>query len=111
MLSPTVDSVGDRLRQYVAVPSDVSPVSASLAVDIRTFPWIRRLASDYAFAYANVSPFFAGDPAAASAWADTIKRSQSYARQPAEIARILAAQQERRAADARDGAGAPRRSC
>ena len=48
MLSRTVDSVGERLRQYVAVPSDVSPVSASTAVDIRTFPWIRRLASDYA---------------------------------------------------------------
>ena len=96
MLSPTVDSVGDRLRQYGAVPSDVSPVSASLAVDIRTFPWIRRLASDYAFAYANVAPFFAGDPATPAAWADTIRRSQSYSRQPAELARIIAAQQELR---------------
>lgn len=82
----------------MAVPSDVSPVSASTAVDIRTFPWIRRLASDYAFAYANVSPFFAGDPATPAAWADTIARSQSYVRQPAEIARILAAQQEQRGA-------------
>src|SRR6187402_105882 len=108
MLSPTVDSVGDRLRQYVAVPSDVSPVSASMAVDIRTFPWIRRLASDYAFAYANVSPFFAGDPATPAAWADTITRSQSYARQPAEIARILAAQQELRGAPAAARASAAR---
>lgn len=108
MLSPTVDSVGDRLRQYVAVPSDVSPVSASTAVDIRTFPWIRRLASDYAFAYANVAPFFAGDPATASAWADTIKRSQALARQPAEIARILAAQQQSRGAPAAARASAAR---
>ena len=108
MLSPTVDSVSDRLRQYVAVPSDVSPVSASTAVDIRSFPWIRRLASDYAFAYANVSPFFAGDPATAAAWADTIKRSQSYARQPAELARILAAQQELRGAPAASRASAAR---
>ena len=108
MLSPTVDSVGDRLRQYVAVPSDVSPVSASMAVDIRTFPWIRRLASDYAFAYANVSPFFAGDPATPAAWADTITRSQAYARQPAEIARILAAQQELRGAPAAARASAAR---
>ncbi len=99
MLSRTVDSVSDRLRQYVAVPSDVSPVSAALAVDIRTFPWIRRLASDYAFAYANVAPFFAGDPATSAAWADTIRRSQGYARQPAELARLIAAQQ--------DGRGAP----
>ncbi len=98
MLSRTVDSLSDRLRQYVAMPSDVSPVSASLVVDIRTFPWIRRLASDYAFAYANVAPFFAGDPATPAAWADTIRRSQGYARQPAELARILAAQQDLRGA-------------
>jgi bacillithiol biosynthesis cysteine-adding enzyme BshC len=71
-----------------------------LAVDIRTFPWIRRLASDYAFAFANVAPFFAGDPATPAAWADTIQRSQSLARQPAEIARVIAAQQERRNAPA-----------
>ena len=108
MLSRTVDSVSDRLRQYVAVPSDVSPVAASLAVDIRTFPWIRRLASDYAFAYANVAPFFAGDPATPAAWADAIRRSQSYTRQPAEIARIIAAQQKRRGAPAASRASGAR---
>ncbi len=108
MLSRTVDSVSDRLRQYVAVPSDVSPVSAALAVDIRTFPWIRRLASDYAFAYANVAPFFAGDPATSAAWADTIRRSQGLARRPAELARLIAAQQEKRGAPAESRASAAR---
>ena len=99
MLPRAVDSLSDRLRQYAEVPADVSPASAStLAVDIRTFPWIRRLASDYAFAFANVAPFFAGDPATSAAWADTIRRSQGLARQPAEIARVIAAQQEKRAA-------------
>ena len=99
MLSPTVDSFSKRLRQYVAVPADVSPTAASaLAVDIRTFPWIRRLAADYAFAFANVAPFFAGDPATPGAWAETIARSRAFKRQPAEIARVIAAQQERRAA-------------
>lgn len=79
--------------------ADVSTAAASsLAVDIRTFPWIRRLASDYAFAFQNVAPFFAGDPATPEAWADTIKRSQAYPRQPAEIARIIAAQQAQRGA-------------
>ena len=83
------------------VPSDVSPTAASsLAVDIRTFPWIRRLASDYAFAFAKVAPFFAGDPATPAAWADTITRSQSFKRQPAEIARVIAAQQAARNAPA-----------
>ncbi len=108
MLSRTVDSLSDRLREYVAVPSDVSPVSAALAVDIRTFPWIRRLASDYAFAYTNVAPFFAGDPATPAAWAETITRSQGYARQPAELARIIAAQQEQRDAPAAARASAAR---
>jgi bacillithiol biosynthesis cysteine-adding enzyme BshC len=108
MLSRTVDSVSDRLRQYVAVPSDVSPVSAALAVDIRTFPWIRRLASDYAFAYANVAPFFAGDPATSAAWADTIRRSQGLARQPVELARLIAAQQEGRGAPAASRVAAAR---
>src|SRR5918999_6351803 len=99
MLSPTVDSFSERLRQYEAVPADVTPTSASaLAVDIRTFPWIRRLASDYAFAFAKVAPFYAGDPATSTAWADTIARSRSLQRQPAEIARLIAAQQERRGA-------------
>lgn len=99
MLPRTVDSFRDRLRQYVAVPADVTPTTASsLAVDIRTFPWIRRLASDYAFAYANVAPFFAGDPATPGAWADTIARSRSLPRQPGELARLIAAQQERRGA-------------
>jgi bacillithiol biosynthesis cysteine-adding enzyme BshC len=107
MLPRTVDSFSDRLRQYVAVPPDVTSATASsLAVDIRTFPWIRRLASDYAFAYDEVAPFFAGNPAQPAAWADTITRSQSFARQPAEVARVIAAQQERRGAPrpARDAA-------
>ena len=82
------------------MPADVSPAAASLAVDIRTFPWIRRLASDYAFAFERVAPFFAGDPATPAAWADTIKRSQSYHRQPVEIARVIAAQQAERGAPA-----------
>jgi bacillithiol biosynthesis cysteine-adding enzyme BshC len=71
-----------------------------MAVDIRTFPWIRRLAADYAFNFANVAPFYAGDPATAAAWADTIARSRTLPRQPAEIARVIAAQQERRGAPA-----------
>ena len=83
----------------MAVPADVSPTSASaLAVDIRTFPWIRRLASDYAFSFANVAPFFRRRSGHAGAWAETIARSRAFKRQPAEIARVIAAQQERRGA-------------
>ena len=85
----------------MAVPADVTSTSASaMAVDIRTFPWIRRLAVDYAFAFTNVAPFYAGDPATPAAWADTIARSRSLPRQPAEIARVITAQQDRRGAPA-----------
>jgi bacillithiol biosynthesis cysteine-adding enzyme BshC len=77
-----------------------------MAVDIRRFPWIRRLASDYAFAFDKVAPFFAGDPASPQAWADAIRRR--HADRPATssgqaheaIARVIAAQQERRNAPA-----------
>lgn len=93
--------MSERLRQYVAVPADVSTASASsLAADIRTFPWIRRLAADYAFDFQKVAPFFAGDPATPAAWADTITRSQGFARQPADTARVIARQQAERNAPA-----------
>jgi bacillithiol biosynthesis cysteine-adding enzyme BshC len=81
------------------VPADATtPTTHSqfLTVDIRQFPWIRRLAADYAFDFARVEPFFAGDPARDEAWADTIARSQATRRQPTELARVLAAQQARR---------------
>ena len=109
MISPPVDSLDHRLRQYGAVPADVSTASASsLAIDIRSFPWIRRLAADYAFEFGKVAPFYAGDPATAAAWADTIKRSQSLTRQPAETARVIAAQQAQRNAPAQSREAAAR---
>jgi bacillithiol biosynthesis cysteine-adding enzyme BshC len=81
------------------VPTDAVPTTASpIAVDIRRFPWIRRIAADYAFAYHEVAPFFAGNPADASSWTDTIRRSQALPRQPAELARVIAVQQARRGA-------------
>lgn len=98
------------LRQYGTVPADAMPSStaASVAIDIRQFPWIRRLATDYAFNYAAVAPFFAGDPTQPSAWADTIARSQATVRQPAELAKVLADQQARREAPPASRAAAAR---
>ena len=89
------------------MPADATPTTQSLTLDIRAFPWIRRLAADYAFDYARVEPFFAGNPATPSAWADTITRSQATPRRPAELAHVLAAQQTRREApaEARQAAG------
>ncbi|MGH9383096.1 MAG: bacillithiol biosynthesis cysteine-adding enzyme BshC [Vicinamibacterales bacterium] len=80
--------------------ADVTPsaTASSLAVDIRSFPWIRRLAADYAYAYDNVAEFFAGDPSTPAAWADVIRRSKSKPRRPAELARVITGQQSRRGA-------------
>ena len=80
------------------MPADATtpPTTQSLTVDIREFSWIRRLAADYAFDYARVAPFFAGDPATPAAWADTIARSQATSRRPVELARVLTEQQARR---------------
>lgn len=76
----------------------IASTAARLAVDIRQFPWIRPLASDYAFDFAKVAPFFAGNPSEPAAWSDAIARSQAHRRAPADLARLIAAQQERRGA-------------
>ncbi|HWV93082.1 MAG TPA: hypothetical protein VNZ24_02155, partial [Vicinamibacterales bacterium] len=55
--------------------------SGRIPVDIRRFPWIRRLASDYAFDYARLADFFAGDPGDPAAWRDAIARATRHRRQ------------------------------
>jgi bacillithiol biosynthesis cysteine-adding enzyme BshC len=77
-----------------------SPAPARLAIDIRRFPWIKRLAADYAYDYGRLAEFFAGDPASPAAWRDAIGRTQRHGRDRVRIADILDAQQRRRQAPA-----------
>lgn len=84
--------------------------AASTAIDVRTLSWIRPLVGDYAFHYQKVSELYAGDPSSRDAWAHAIRRSQSRQRDAAAIARILAAQQERRGAPPEARAAAARLS-
>jgi bacillithiol biosynthesis cysteine-adding enzyme BshC len=72
-----------------------------IPVDVRRFPWIRRLAADYAYDFRSVAPFFSGDPADRSAWADAIARTQAHDRRRGDIAQVIAQQQERRGAPPR----------
>src|SRR4029079_6440282 len=72
-----------------------------MPVDVRRFPWIRRLAADYAYDFRSVAPFFSGDPADRAAWADTIARTQAHDRRRDDIAAVIAGQQERRQAPPR----------
>ena len=85
-----------------------TPTVTSQAVDIRRFPWIRRFAADYAFRFEHVAPYFSGNPARAEAWAEAIERRHAHAGSPAELARVLAAQQERRGAPPESRAAAAR---
>jgi len=57
--------------------------SVRIPVDVRRFPWIRRLAADYAYDFRSVAPFFSGDPAERNAWAEAIRRSQAHDRRRA----------------------------
>jgi len=71
-----------------------------ILVDVRRFPWIRKLAADYAFNFPAVSRFFAGDPSRPQSWRDAIARTHAFSRPRAEVADLLAAQQARRQAPA-----------
>jgi bacillithiol biosynthesis cysteine-adding enzyme BshC len=71
-----------------------------LPIDIRQFPWIRRLAADYAFEYSRVAGFFAGNPEDPAAWRSAIARAQQQRRQRDAVADLLEAQQRRRGAPA-----------
>jgi bacillithiol biosynthesis cysteine-adding enzyme BshC len=78
--------------------SGLSAATARLPIDVRRFPWIRRLAADYAFDFSRVAPFYAGDPSDPDAWRDAIARTQRYPRQREAVASLLQAQQRRRGA-------------
>ncbi len=81
------------------MPSDSVPrsaVASRIPVDVRRFPWIRKLAADYAFNFPAVSRFFAGDPAEAQSWRDAIARTQACQRPRAEVVDLLLEQQSRR---------------
>jgi bacillithiol biosynthesis cysteine-adding enzyme BshC len=74
---------------------------SAVAVDVRRFPWIRRLAADYAYDYSSVAPFFSGNPSEPGAWAQAIGRAQAHERRRGAIAEVVARQQRRRGAPAR----------
>lgn len=84
------------------MPSDtgLSPSTSitRIDVDIRTFPWIRRLAADYAFDYGRLADFFAGNPADPAAWQAAIDRAQRQPRERAMLATVLTTQLDRRGA-------------
>jgi bacillithiol biosynthesis cysteine-adding enzyme BshC len=78
-----------------------SPAPADLLhLDIRRFPWIRRLAADYAFDYPRLESFFSGNPDDDSAWTSAIARVRAHPRPSQEVADLVSAQLQRRGAPA-----------
>jgi bacillithiol biosynthesis cysteine-adding enzyme BshC len=92
----------------VSSPSAPASAAGGLAIDIRQLPWISRLAADYAFAFDQLAPFYAGDPRQPEAWADVIARVQATPRAVPALAALLQAQLTARGAPppARDAAAA-----
>jgi len=91
-------------------PDAITSASSSVraAIDIRRFPGMRRLAGDYAYDFARLAPFFAGNPADPSTWPAAIARTQSHPRERRRVADALAQQQERRGAPPEARAAAAR---
>jgi bacillithiol biosynthesis cysteine-adding enzyme BshC len=91
-------------------PDSLTSVSSALrlAVDIRRCPWIRRLAADYAYDYARLAPFFAGNPGDRGAWTDAIARAQAHPRDRQRVANVIEAQQDLRGAPAESKAATRR---
>ena len=69
--------------------SGLTGTTTRLPIEIRRFPWIKRLAADYAFEYARVADFFAGNPADPSAWREVIGRAQRHPRDRAAVADLV----------------------
>ena len=74
--------------------------SARIPVDVRRFPWVRRLAADYAYNFRSLAPFYAGDPSAQASWAAAIARAQAREQPRDDMAKVIGAQQRRRGAPA-----------
>ena len=74
--------------------------SLHISVDIRRFPWVKKLAADYAFQFSGLAPFFSGDPAAPASWSTAIANAQKHPRRRAELSALLAKQLDRRNAPA-----------
>ncbi|MDA1094253.1 MAG: bacillithiol biosynthesis cysteine-adding enzyme BshC [Acidobacteria bacterium] len=84
-----------------------SSLPTSVAVDIASFPGIKRLAADYGSRYSAVAPFFAGDPSSDDAW-NAIIATRQAAPHGDRIAEIVMAQQRARSAPAEASEAAAR---
>jgi bacillithiol biosynthesis cysteine-adding enzyme BshC len=93
-------NAGNRKNLYSIQPLADTEAPTRIPVDVRRFPWVKRLAADYAFDFPALAPFYSGDPASRTSWLQAIDRTRAYARPRAEVAAAIAAQQRGREAPA-----------
>jgi bacillithiol biosynthesis cysteine-adding enzyme BshC len=91
----------------VTTPSS-APSLVRLAIDVARLPGTRKLGLDYVRHFDRVAQFYAGNPAKAEAWRETIARVAARPRNRGGLVTALAAQQERRQAPAPARASAAR---
>ncbi len=63
-----------------------------IAIDVRRFPWIRRLAGEYAWNFPSLETFFSGSPSSPDAWRDAIARAQAHPRRRDQVVSAIMAQ-------------------
>jgi bacillithiol biosynthesis cysteine-adding enzyme BshC len=83
-------------RIFAVQRSNGNMNSLHISVDIRRFPWVKKLAADYAFQFSALAPFFSGDPSSPASWTAAIANAQKHPRQRAELSALLTKQLERR---------------
>ena len=86
-----------QVNPAAATPQTGEP-AARTGIDLRRFPWVKRLAADYAFAFGGLAPFFSGHPSDESAWSAAIGRAQAHPRHREELAQAIREQHRRRGA-------------
>ena len=94
-----LDMPRERLRECLMVYSEPglpSPTGVRIPVDIRRLPWARRLASDYAYNFSRLAPFFAGNPAVLSDWQNAIAHRHAHPSPARQMVDVLRAQQQQR---------------
>jgi bacillithiol synthase len=86
----------------VSSPSETVASGALVreAIDLRRFPWIRPLVSEYSQNFSRLEPLFAGNPGDPEAWRNTIARVSRAARDRAGVHAALTRQLTRRGAPA-----------
>ncbi|HYT67212.1 MAG TPA: bacillithiol biosynthesis cysteine-adding enzyme BshC [Vicinamibacterales bacterium] len=111
-----LDRFPTALREYGVVSAESSSSAVTqpagrlkaTGVDVRRFPWIRRLAGDYAYNFKQVEGLYAGNPVEPEAWRDAVRRAQQHPRDRARLVDVLSAQQEHRNAPPESRAAAMR---